>query len=149
MWHKLGAKSQWIALSQWGAKEICDIEQARKLKRQLEKGDGSRCYGSKYFSSPRWIDQVLETSINVSPRTADKVTLSETRAAHDFLKEMSHQLHTPLHVIIGLCQLLERDRDTSLSPMHLDSVERMERNARALLLTVNHLLNCIRNGQFE
>ena len=75
--------------------------------------------------------------------------LTEKRAATDFVKGMSHELHTPLHVIIGLCQLLERDRDTSLSPTQLDAVKRMERNARSLLLTVNHLLSCIRTGQFE
>ncbi|MDX6447484.1 MAG: His Kinase (phospho-acceptor) domain [Blastocatellia bacterium] len=65
------------------------------------------------------------------------------------MKGMSHELHTPLHVIIGLCQLLERDRETGLSPMQLDAIERMERNARALLQTVNHLLVCMRNGEFH
>ena len=56
---------------------------------------------------------------------------------------------TPLHVIIGLCQLLERDRNATLSPAQLDAVERMERNAQNLLLTVNHLLACLRSGHFE
>lgn len=70
-------------------------------------------------------------------------------AGKDFMKGMSHELHTPLHVIIGLCQLLERDRTTQLSPMQLDAVERMERNARDLLQTVNHLLACMRSGEFH
>ncbi len=65
------------------------------------------------------------------------------------MKGMSHELHTPLHVIIGLCQLLERDRTTKLSPLQLDALERMERNARDLLRTVNHLLVCMRNGEFQ
>ncbi|MDX6557186.1 MAG: hypothetical protein QOF72_235 [Blastocatellia bacterium] len=71
------------------------------------------------------------------------------RAATDFMKGMSHELHTPLHVIIGLCQILERDRATNLTPVQLDAVERMERNARTLLQTVNHLLDCLRSGQFD
>ena len=71
------------------------------------------------------------------------------RAATDFVKGMSHELHTPLHVIIGLCQLLERDRKATLSPAQLDAIERMERNARNLLQTVNHLLACLRSGHFE
>jgi signal transduction histidine kinase len=75
--------------------------------------------------------------------------LTIDRATGDFMKGMSHELHTPLHVIIGLCQLLERDRNTKLSPMQLDAVERMERNARSLLQTVNHLLLCMRNGEFQ
>ena len=53
------------------------------------------------------------------------------------------------YVIIGLCQLLTREQDPRLSPMQRDAVERMERNARTLLQSVNHLLGCLRSGQFE
>jgi len=62
---------------------------------------------------------------------------------------MSHELRTPLNVIIGLCQVLERDPERPLSPMQRDAVDRMERNAQALLQSVNHLLDCLRTGQFE
>jgi signal transduction histidine kinase len=90
------------------------------------------------------IDEVMQR------RTpADEVRMTGDRAASDFIKGMSHELHTPLHVIIGLCQLLERDRNASLSAGQRDAVERMERNARNLLLTVNHLLVCLRTGHFE
>lgn len=65
----------------------------------------------------------------------------------DSLKSISHELRTPLNVIIGICQFLERDQNTPLSPMHRDAVDRMERNARALLQAVNRLLNSMRNGQ--
>ncbi len=70
-------------------------------------------------------------------------------AATDFAKGMSHELRTPLNVIIGMCQFLERDRKTPLSPVHRDAVDRMERNARALLDSVNHLLECLRTGQLH
>ncbi len=71
-----------------------------------------------------------------------------TKSAHaDYIKSMSHELRTPLNVIIGICQLLERDQKTPLSPMHRDAVGRMDRNARALLRSVNELLNSLRNGQ--
>jgi signal transduction histidine kinase len=83
-----------------------------------------------------------------SRASADEVGLTVDRAPKDFMKGMSHELHTPLHVIIGLCQLLERDRTATLTPMQLDALERMERNARALLQTVNHLLVCMRTGEF-
>jgi signal transduction histidine kinase len=62
---------------------------------------------------------------------------------------MSHDLRTPLNVIIGICQFLERDRKTPLSAMHHDAVTRMERNARSLLESVNHLLECLRTGRLE
>ena len=57
--------------------------------------------------------------------------IKRDRAAMDFAKGMGHELRTPLNVIIGMCQFLERDRKTPLSPMHRDAVDRMERNARA------------------
>ena len=75
--------------------------------------------------------------------------LHSDHAATDFTRSMTHELRTPLNVIIGLCQLLERDRNSPLSPMQRDAVDRMERNARALLQSVNHLLGCMRSGNFE
>ena len=93
----------------------------------------------------------MKAAINVplarAPR--DEVVRSQNRAATDFVKGMTHELHTPLNVIIGLCQLLERDRNTRLAPMQRDAIERMERNAQALLQTVDHLLGCLRSGYFE
>ena len=64
----------------------------------------------------------------------------------EFLKSISHDLRTPLNVIIGICQFLERDQKTPLSPMHRDAVDRMDRNARALLQSVNQLLTSLREG---
>ncbi|HEX7723511.1 MAG TPA: histidine kinase dimerization/phospho-acceptor domain-containing protein [Pyrinomonadaceae bacterium] len=69
--------------------------------------------------------------------------------SHDFAKAMSHELRTPLNVIIGMCQFLDRDQKTPLSAMHRDAVNRMDRNARALLQSVNHLLDCLRQGKFN
>lgn len=93
----------------------------------------------------------MKAAINI-PRQSSHVDddgLRSDRAAKDFVKGMSHELHTPLNVIIGLCQLLERDRQTTLSATQRDAVERMDRNARALLQAVNHLLGCLRSGHFE
>lgn len=75
--------------------------------------------------------------------------LNSDRAGTDFVKGMSHDLRTPLNVIIGLCQTLERDNEAPLSPIQRDTVDRMERNARALLQSVNHLIGCLRTGRFE
>jgi PAS domain S-box-containing protein len=57
-----------------------------------------------------------------------------------FVANMSHELRTPLNVIIGLCQLLERDPQLPLAPLQSDAVVRMERNAHALLELVNDML---------
>jgi signal transduction histidine kinase len=58
-----------------------------------------------------------------------------------FVANVSHELRTPLNVIIGLCQLLERDRLQPLAPSQSEAVERMGRNARSLLELVNDLLD--------
>jgi PAS domain S-box-containing protein len=58
-----------------------------------------------------------------------------------FVSNISHELRTPLNVIIGLCQLLTRDRQLPLAGLQHEAVTRMERNARALLELVNDLLD--------
>ena len=84
--------------------------------------------------------------------TGDVRQLNELVAAYDRLREhdrlksafvanVSHELRTPLNVIIGLCQLLERDPQMPLAPLQSDAVMRMERNARSLLELVNDLLD--------
>ena len=75
--------------------------------------------------------------------------LHAERAETEFVKAMNHELRTSLNVIIGLCQFLKRDRKTPLQPTQVDALDRMERNARSLLLTVSHLIGCLRSGHFE
>jgi PAS domain S-box-containing protein len=58
-----------------------------------------------------------------------------------FVSNISHELRTPLNVIIGLCQLLARDRQLPLAALQNEAVTRMERNARSLLELVNDLLD--------
>ena len=94
----------------------------------------------------------MKVVTNVSPkpvRPHDQLLMSQDHRQADFLKGVSHDLRTPLNVIIGICQFLERDNKTPLSPMHQDAVERMERNARALLQSVNHLMEYMRNGRSQ
>ena len=58
-----------------------------------------------------------------------------------FVSNITHELRTPLNVIIGLCQLLQRDSQLPLAPLQNEAVFRMERNARSLLELVNDLLD--------
>jgi PAS domain S-box-containing protein len=58
-----------------------------------------------------------------------------------FVSNVTHELRTPLNVIIGLCQLLQRDAQLPLAPLQTEAVMRMERNARSLLELVNDLLD--------
>jgi two-component system sensor histidine kinase BarA len=81
------------------------------------------------------------------PAAAHEALFAENLNNADYLKSINHELRTPLNVIIGICQFLERDQKTPLSPMHRDAVDRMDRNARSLLHTINRLLTSLRDGQ--
>jgi signal transduction histidine kinase len=97
------------------------------------------------------VNKTEQDVIEIPPhrvRLEDGMLHSEQHAT-DFTRSMTHELRTPLNVIIGLCQVLERDPVSPLSPMQRDAVDRMERNAQALLQSVNHLIGCMRSGQFE
>jgi signal transduction histidine kinase len=65
----------------------------------------------------------------------------------DYVRNVTHELRTPLNAIIGLCQCLERDRETPLTEDQRDTVERVNRNAHALLESVNKLLERMRNNR--
>lgn len=65
----------------------------------------------------------------------------------EYVRQMTHELRTPLNAIIGLCQCLERDREEPLTEQQRDTVTRLERNAHALLGSVNRLLERMRRGR--
>ena len=79
----------------------------------------------------------------------DQGVIRKDRLGPEFVRQMTHELRTPLNVIIGLCQCLERDQQTPLSEGQRDTVTRMERNANALLTTVNRLLENLRTGNYD
>ncbi len=65
----------------------------------------------------------------------------------EYVRDVTHELRTPLNAIIGLVQVLERDREAPLTERQRDTVERVERNAHALLQSVNKLLERLRKEQ--
>ena len=62
----------------------------------------------------------------------------------EYVRNVTHELRTPLNAIIGLVQVLERDREAPLTECQRDTVARVERNAHALLQSVNKLLERLR-----
>ena len=79
----------------------------------------------------------------------DQSVIRKGAVGRDFVRQVSHELRTPLNVILGLCQCLERDQQTPLSERQRDTVSRMERNANALLATVNRLIESLRTGNYD
>jgi signal transduction histidine kinase len=86
------------------------------------------------------------TEFSPTPAAIPRDVLTHDQSVPESLQGISHELRTPLNVIIGMCQFLERDSKTPLSPVHRDAVDRMERNARSLLHSVNHLIEKLRNN---
>jgi two-component system sensor histidine kinase BarA len=79
----------------------------------------------------------------------DQGVIRKDGVGPEFVRQITHELRTPLNVIIGLCQCLERDQQTPLSEGQRDTVSRMERNANALLATVNRLIESLRSGNYD
>ena len=71
--------------------------------------------------------------------------LSKDELGPEYVRQVTHELRTPLNAIIGLCQCLERDREAPLTERQRDTVARVDRNAHALLESVNSLLERLRN----
>ena len=73
--------------------------------------------------------------------------LAKDEFGPDDVRNVTHELRTPLNAIIGLCQCLERDRETPLTEGQRDTVARLDRNAHALLESVNKLLERLRHNK--
>jgi signal transduction histidine kinase len=73
--------------------------------------------------------------------------LAKDEAGPDYIRQVTHELRTPLNAIIGLCQCLARDREAPLTESQRDTVARVDRNAHALLESVNKLLERLRNDK--
>jgi signal transduction histidine kinase len=90
------------------------------------------------------VDSAMEIPHNSVHLEGD--ILSNHWRATDFLQAVTHDLHTPLNVIMGMCHLLERDPERPLTPSQQDAVDRIDRNAHALLKTVNNVIGHLRSA---
>ena len=73
--------------------------------------------------------------------------LAKDELGPEYVRQVTHELRTPLNAIIGLCQCLERDREAELTEGQRDTVARVDRNAHALLESINKLLERLRREQ--
>jgi len=71
--------------------------------------------------------------------------LEAAQIKSQFLATTSHELHTPLNVILGLSQVLLRQRNSPLSKQQVDMVERILNNGNHLLSIIDDMLFFAKN----
>ena len=81
------------------------------------------------------IQKALENDLTVAREAAEASAMVKS----EFLANMSHELRTPLTSIIGFAGLTRSQPD--LPPIARDYIDRVEHASRALLCTVNDLLD--------
>ena len=67
--------------------------------------------------------------------------LEATKLKSQFLGTTSHELRTPLNVILGLSQVMLRQRVATLSEKQIDMVQRILNNGNHLLEVIDDMLN--------
>lgn len=74
---------------------------------------------------------------------------SAERSKSDFLANMSHEIRTPMNAIIGICELILRER--ALSPVVRDYGKQIQNSGKNLLSIINDVLDFskIESGKME
>jgi signal transduction histidine kinase len=91
-------------------------------------------------------DHTLQLEALVEQRTADLKELVErleesNRAKDEFLAAMSHELHTPLHLILSKASVLQDEVYGPLNPKQLRAAVVIQENGDHLLKLINNLLS--------
>ena len=82
--------------------------------------------------------------INRALQTANEKLKQVDEMKSRFISTIAHEVRTPLNAIIGLIQVLGRDRRDPLTPRQRETVERLEKSATMLVTLVNDLLDLSR-----
>ncbi|CAK8723183.1 hypothetical protein KKHLCK_12495 [Candidatus Electrothrix laxa] len=88
----------------------------------------------------------LQQEITERKRAEEKATAA-SKAKSDFLSNMSHEFRTPLNVILGFAQILERD--LSIGEEQQEQIAIINRHAHHILTLINEVLDLakIESGQ--
>jgi len=98
----------------------------------------------------------IELEQIVQERTSELVLAKEqaeqaSQTKTDFLSKMSHELRTPLNAILGFSQILQFNRDKTLSEEQLTNAAEIQSAGAHLLELINELLDLaqIESGKLE
>ena len=89
----------------------------------------------------------LNDKLEVALKKAEDASLAKTR----FLNNMSHDIRTPMNVILGYAQLMENELNGKDIPETLEHLEKLQQSGNLLLSIINNVLDMARieSGRME
>ena len=91
--------------------------------------------------------QKLNDKLEIALKKAEDASLAKTR----FLNNMSHDIRTPMNVILGYAQLMEEELKEKDLPETSDHLEKLQQSGNLLLSIINNVLDMakIESGKME
>ena len=91
--------------------------------------------------------QKLNDKLEIALKKAEDASLAKTR----FLNNMSHDIRTPMNVILGYAQLMEDELNGKGMPEILEHLEKLQQSGNLLLSIINNVLDMARieSGRME
>ena len=91
--------------------------------------------------------QKLNDKLEIALKKAEDAILAKTR----FLNNMSHDIRTPMNVILGYAQLMEDELNGKGMPETLEHLEKLQQSGNLLLSIINNVLDMARieSGKME
>ena len=91
--------------------------------------------------------QKLNDKLEIALKKAENASLAKT----NFLNNMSHDIRTPMNVILGYAQLMENELKGKDMPETLEHLEKMQQSGNLLLSIINNVLDMARieSGRME
>ena len=91
--------------------------------------------------------QKLNDKLEIALKKAEDASLAKTC----FLNNMSHDIRTPMNVILGYAQLMESELDGKDMPEILEHLEKLQQSGNLLLSIINNVLDMARieSGRME
>lgn len=91
--------------------------------------------------------QKLNEKLEIALKKAEEASLAKTC----FLNNMSHDIRTPMNVILGYAQLMEKELNGKEMPETLEHLEKLQQSGDLLLSIINNVLDMaqIESGRME
>ncbi|MBC8572327.1 transporter substrate-binding domain-containing protein [Lachnospiraceae bacterium NSJ-46] len=91
--------------------------------------------------------QKLNDKLEIALKKAEEASLAKTC----FLNNMSHDIRTPMNVILGYAQLMEKELNGKEMPETLEHLEKLQQSGDLLLSIINNVLDMaqIESGRME